>query len=355
MKKDVRDSRFESLRIIAMFLIVCCHFTANIHWNLEVDNPFVPAYVAVAVDQYFGQMGVCIFFFLSGYFLVSKDKLGKHVIKTWLQTLIYSVILFFFSCLLWSLNGEMSAKVFLKGLYISFFPILNSNYWFVTVYVFVLLCAPFVNYIINKFDKKSCMKIVILFLISSLLPLFSRTTFIWTPLVYGLVVYCCGALTRLYGASVPFKINVYFVIIFCAISLLTLSCFFFVLNDIGILNSFMNSKRHVFGTIPLLPICSIILVFLYIVQNTKKKESRFILKISPSVFGVYLIHENHLFKPFFWDFISTVFPMPKSLLSLIVTGLLEIFLIYAVCLMASWLIDTIFVRNLEKKIMRIPF
>ncbi|PLS24550.1 hypothetical protein Tam1G_1369 [Bifidobacterium imperatoris] len=31
----VRDIRFELLRIIAMFLIVGCHFVAHIDWNLE--------------------------------------------------------------------------------------------------------------------------------------------------------------------------------------------------------------------------------------------------------------------------------------------------------------------------------
>lgn len=71
-----RNLNIEVLRIIAMFLIVACHATLHLPWLLHVDSnlDFLPGWksaLAYAVVQY-GQVGVSIFFIISGYFLVRK-------------------------------------------------------------------------------------------------------------------------------------------------------------------------------------------------------------------------------------------------------------------------------------------
>ena len=58
-----RDMRFEILRIIAMLLILSCHFVADIGWGLEQQESRLFRAAALAWDQCAGQIGVCLFFY----------------------------------------------------------------------------------------------------------------------------------------------------------------------------------------------------------------------------------------------------------------------------------------------------
>ena len=77
-----RNLNIEVLRIIAMFLIVACHATLHLPWLLHVDSnlDFLPGWksaLAYAVVQY-GQVGVSIFFIISGYFLYARHSCGNE-------------------------------------------------------------------------------------------------------------------------------------------------------------------------------------------------------------------------------------------------------------------------------------
>lgn len=91
-----RNLNIEVLRIIAMFLIVACHATLHLPWLLHVDSnlDFLPGWksaLAYAVVQY-GQVGVSIFFIISGYFLVRKAFVWQRIFKTWFQMFCYSFL-----------------------------------------------------------------------------------------------------------------------------------------------------------------------------------------------------------------------------------------------------------------------
>ena len=78
-----RNLNIEVLRILAMFLIVACHATLHLPWLLHVDSnlDFLPGWksaLAYLVVQY-GQVGVSIFFIISGYFLVRKTFTWQRI------------------------------------------------------------------------------------------------------------------------------------------------------------------------------------------------------------------------------------------------------------------------------------
>ena len=78
-----------------MLMILSCHFVANIGWGLENFGGVVQS-LSFSIDQYFGQVGVCIFFTITGFFLVKKDFRLSRVVRTVVQTFF---TLFFLSCL----------------------------------------------------------------------------------------------------------------------------------------------------------------------------------------------------------------------------------------------------------------
>lgn len=72
-----RDLRFEILRIIAMLTIIACHAVWRLSWMLHAysgtdvtPNLTVASYYTVVQC---GQIGVVIFFMITGYFLYSKN------------------------------------------------------------------------------------------------------------------------------------------------------------------------------------------------------------------------------------------------------------------------------------------
>ena len=91
-----RSTNFEVLRLLAMLMIVACHAVLHLSWY-ATPTPPVTALAALKgsfcylVVQY-GQVGVTLFFMISGYFLVNKPFKWSRVSKTWLQTWLYGMI-----------------------------------------------------------------------------------------------------------------------------------------------------------------------------------------------------------------------------------------------------------------------
>ena len=90
-----RNVSIELLRIVAMFLILTCHFVIHFDWDhhqLRVVLPQEPGWwsaLRFVIVQY-GQVGVSIFFIISGYFLVEKSFKWNRLVKD----LVADVLLF---------------------------------------------------------------------------------------------------------------------------------------------------------------------------------------------------------------------------------------------------------------------
>ena len=69
--KKVRDSNFELLRIVAMIMIIGCHFVTYTQWH------FPPGYsgetkLALQMLRLGGKTGVILFVLITGYFNVKS-------------------------------------------------------------------------------------------------------------------------------------------------------------------------------------------------------------------------------------------------------------------------------------------
>lgn len=78
-----------------MLLIVACHFIIHFNWNTHhydlmlIQEPGWTNALKFLIVQY-GQVGVSIFFIISGYFLVDKTFKRRRIFKTWFQMFCYS-------------------------------------------------------------------------------------------------------------------------------------------------------------------------------------------------------------------------------------------------------------------------
>ena len=197
MKKRV--SKFELLRIIAMYLIVLHHSIVHgvltISVNQQLRHPIATA-VAMILGMG-GKIGVIIFVLLTGYFMKnSKISFGK-IIKIWLPIFFWSIFLFIIFCIY---NPETFT---LKNLIKSLFPIIFNQYWFMTVYVFMYCMVPILNSIVTSLNTKNKK---IYFLIIGTLITISQLPYIFggsenhdligSDLFTFCFVYCIGAFIR---------------------------------------------------------------------------------------------------------------------------------------------------------------
>lgn len=142
---DNRNSAFELLRLVAMFMIVWGHCMLTTAQNREpylgtLDNIgwFVGAFTVCAVN---------LFFLLTGYFTNSKNFRVNRVILVWIKTIFYSIGIYLIVSLL---NGTFAWKEFITFC----FPIFMKKYWYMQTYIVLALLSPYIAYTLERLDKK---------------------------------------------------------------------------------------------------------------------------------------------------------------------------------------------------------
>lgn len=295
-KEGKRLPNIECLRCVAMLFIVLNHCILNIATNrLTLDIAPINFYLTDFVYQV-AYNGVNIFILISGYFLVNTSRNTTNwekVIKLWLSVFFYSVIIYIIFII-------FSNKTFdLKDLIHALMPIRYNSYWFVTQYIGIYILSPFIaNWArrMSKEEYKVCL--VSFFIITSILQLdglkggFSLIWFLFLFLFAGYIQLWKKTSNMLR----KWESNSGTIFLIISFLLFVFSLFF---ND-----SHLNIVTYWgFYNGPLLFISSVSL-FLFFMKIKTSKIVVWCSKLSPYMFGVYLIHENPIIKKDLWSFFN---------------------------------------------------
>ena len=147
LKKE-RNSNFELLRIISMYMIVLIH--ANIYLG-EFDGGTIAARIYNGVVNGICNTGVSLFILISGYFGVSFNI--KKLTRLECKMITYSLIVMGLSLFIYGETMTSGDKLELLGK--SLLPFASRNHWFYSCYVLIVLFSGFIEKLIGTMDKKS--------------------------------------------------------------------------------------------------------------------------------------------------------------------------------------------------------
>lgn len=337
MKKLVRNSNFELMRIVSMFLIVLYHTIYHGYIIQNSTTSFLKIFFLIL--EIITIVHVNSFVLVSGYYQSESQFKLKKIIKLFLLNLFYSIV---FMIIFSSFHiFEISKFSIIKGLLF-----LNINeYWFIKIYLLLFCLSPFLNIIIKNINKQNYKLLIILLIIFfSIIPTFSGQEILNNngyTLSQFILLYFIGGFLKKYPINFKDrKKNVRFVLI-----IIFMCCVMFNFGLLFLANK-INCKNELVAYIcnninisylsysnPIILIQSIV-YFLFFM--TFDFQSKIINKISSLVLGVYFIHDNVYVRAWIYKFLKIDNGLIYSRRYILYYFLIAI-LIYIFCLIIEYM------------------
>ena len=281
------------MRIVAMLMIIAHHLA--LHGILNCDGDIYNSgnvFNRLVAQLYFpgGEVGVGLFFMISGYFLVNSDKKTK-LLKLLLQIIFYGVLLLILALYIYRERGGKFQII--SAVNYLLVPISSVKWWFATYYILVLLLAPYINPFLRKLNKKG----FIIFLVILYIIEYQLQWRLITPLFrlcIASLFYCLGAYLQLYTLKIS-KVG--------CLSIFALSWIVFSLS-----RYFETPFYNIFDRM-LVVICCISGFVFFSNLNFKSKNVNLVAK---TTFGIYLLHDNDIIRNFLWNNVFRVAPSQYS-------------------------------------------
>lgn len=290
-----------------MLMIVAHHVVAHGLMHYKTSEQFIIWAQGAQINKIFsaflfpgGEVGVAIFFIITGYFSINKAK--GTLLKIITQTLFYGLLfllVFTFLKLFHFAGNYLNMNSFSSILKTILLPGTGGSYWFITAYVAVILLIPLINPFLNSLNELVYFR----FLLFAWFFWYSLAAFFDAPffsIQKGLFFYSVGAyISRFEKRS---KSSLYWIIFF--LGWLAASFVAFGIASTGVLQEQTQVKIILYKllvafetSIPV-PVCSIAVFYLF--KSLDIGSNSFINSVASTTFGVYLIHDSGLWRKLIW-------------------------------------------------------
>lgn len=316
-----RLSGIELLRIVAMLGIVLSHWGGHGTWELSTDNEYICNKVFLQLTQFFGEVGNCIFFLITGYFSYNRETVNKKgLLRLVIDTKFHS---------LWVWIAMLLIGIYdfsIGGLLKSLFPIIMKQYWFVLPFIVVCAIAPWINQILKN-SSNATLKWYFgsLILVEMVLPLVRATT-VSSNVGLFILVYSIGAMLKKEKRFFSYFNRYKYLLLICAMGggFLFVTCMDIFAKKVGIDPSLSMVLIGRFSFLPTIAAIALLAIFLNL-----DFCSKIINYFAQGVLSVYLISEHPYVHPWFWktyfdnmDFYSYWYMIPVAVLQCIFVMLL---------------------------------
>lgn len=309
--QKIRNSNFELLRILSMFMIICFHCSFHGKFSDGEGNRLI-----INFFNMLGELGVNCFVLISGYFYdktrFKTDKFISLIVQVWFYVILGITIesLFF--------NQQ-----FIYLLKVWSFPVVRERYWFATSFLLLYLFQPFIFIFVEQLDSRQVNRFVILILtiwciIPSLLGNIEGRLF-YNRFIWMILIYIIGAFLSRNSSTLQItKIRWIFLSTFLFLATFIVS--FTKWNINGIPGNYWwppNSLVQVILSV------SLFAIFLKI----DIKNNVIINYISSCTFGIYLLHDGVL-QSILWNDVFRTYEFGnngKVILRILVSSLIIFF------------------------------
>lgn len=330
MEKKERYSNFELLRILAMAIIVIHHLCVHGIEEVLINNDklwMTADLLNIIFLRFFrpgGALGVGIFFMISGYFMYNKKPKLEKSLDMIGEVFFYSIICILFFLLIAFFNYRIQGIG--KSTLISFiFPIGWTTWWFFSVYLFLYLITPGINYWLDSFDKRKSFISILIFLIFFV---FVGSCFNepYVSIQKGIFYYFLGMTIKKYdicGKKIK-NILCFFIFYILAFSVYLVTFFLEKSNTVTSIKYINMIECLSDGFLVPLACYYCFLIF----KSIKIGNNFFINRISSHMFAVYLIHASpygisliwNLFnvKKYYYNYSLVIFSLYSIIITLII-------------------------------------
>lgn len=340
-EKKIRDSNFELLRIISMFMIVILHIgTHGISNYIEVSS-FISGFSQEIyyLIRFLAIVAVNLYVMISGYYLSkSKFKLSKLV------RVFFEVA--FFSSIIYLINVAMGYSEFqILTLLDSFLAVFSNEYWFVTVYFTLYAFSPFLNKLISQLSKKEYLSLLFIFFLvccvwQFIIPIETIGVHHGNGLMYFVFLYLLGGYIQKFDFIIKKSKAKNYV---CSYFILAIFC-----TAIYIYGSFYNQDNFIFTHISRLdqynsPIVLVMTYSLFQFFNNIKLKSKIINYVSQFTFGIYLIHDHSLNREIIWKKLGIIEDIISTNNFMFIVKMLGYgIFVFIICWILSYIVTQIF-------------
>ena len=307
LKKKPRQSNFELLRIVSMFMIVLYHViyhgvfeSSNINDQVYL-HPFINHLPIYQIMMFGGKVGVALFVLITCYFMNGRNPKITSLLKLW------------FPVFFWSAGIMMLAKygfipgqqVVDEGMYHALTPILSRQYWFINDYFFLILFIPMLNQVTGVVRRNTT---IILAIFVVILPTFFNIQLLGVDLwLFILLFFIAGyikefkerGVLRKYLKQIDWMALILLLIYICSV----------LFNDYA--GQHTKNINTVKSAVNLSDQTSILVVLFAALVFCMFAEwnlgvYKWINSAATLMFGVYLIHDNNFLRDFIWQNLTNV-------------------------------------------------
>ena len=342
MTQTKRNSSFELLRIIAIFLIVSYHFVNHSYLTYANYYALTSSDYFIQILYLFGRPACALFALISGYFTVNSKFTKNYyakIITLFIKTALYSLI----SLLIYRFifNFSIDLEDFIESC------IFILDHWYIRMYIIIMLLAPFINRLLKSLNKNEFRRLLAInFIIYILLNTFLNYSIDLGDLYFMFFYYIFGAYARLHKNAERKNIHNLYISLGCAL-LMILSVFCLdtlanILKSDYIFAHALYFKKYnnllSFG----------FAYYLFLFFSNIHFENRTINTIASTVLGIYIIHDNRFIRDLIWRKWELSFDFYSNPL---MYYLIKVFSVLILCI----IIDLLFTNTIEKLINRISY
>ena len=294
-KQDAgRNTNLERLRLVSMLMIVSYHYSI---WGFFGEElAFSPNKIFVDLFGMCGWIGMLLFVLISGYLMAE----GRFTLKK-LLSLMGTIWFYTLGALLVFALFDRS-RISADAVKDAFFPLTRTHYWFMSYYVALMLCSPFLNRLLHGLDRRqhALLCLLALFLcigiprIMDSLAGYTMTSFV--------TLYLCAAYVRL-RMSKDRRVGDRALLLGL---LLILACaLFIVLRDLrgqsaGSYEALLNTTRFLWSAVsPVSMLAAILLLCGFACRP--RRSGGFGSRLGALTVGVYLFQSNDLVSLALWQ------------------------------------------------------